>query len=159
MGKIVLATADTWMADLVEAYGHGLLVKDRSALDLARALQILVAQFPQIAERAQSVAGKFRAIHNPDNLLDHVLGGAGVSAVPPHARRAAIFYPWGDIAGRTGAAARTRLLAKHLAEKGREVRILYLGDANLALGPGITAEGCSLGNSRLQLLRTNLGDS
>ena len=155
LGKIVLATADTWMADYVDAYKHGLLVKDRSARDLMQAFEILVAHYPQIAERARSAAGQFRTVHNPDNLLEHVLGGAGISAVPPRVRRAAIFYPWGDITGRTGAASR-RQVAGEVPRGDRPGRTHSLfRDENLTLGPGITAEGCAIDNSQLKLLRTN----
>nr|WP_245185383.1 glycosyltransferase [Falsiroseomonas frigidaquae] len=140
-GKVVIATASTWMADLAEAQDHGLLVKDRSARDLERCLQRLADDFPALSAKAQAAAGPLRAVHNPANLLDHVLGNPAISAALPQRRHAAIFYPWGDIAGRSGAAARTTLLAKYLAESGRDVRILYLGDEQLELAPGIVAEG------------------
>ena len=51
-GKIVIATEDTWMSDLVDVYDHGLLIHDRSARDLVRALRELVENSASLAKRA-----------------------------------------------------------------------------------------------------------
>jgi glycosyltransferase involved in cell wall biosynthesis len=145
-GKIVVATEDTWMSDLVDVYDNGLLVRDRSAQDLVRALRELVENSASLAKRALSAASRVRAFHNPERMVDCLLGDTPIPYELPRGRRAAIFYPWGDINGRSGAAARTRLLAKYLAEHGRQVRVFCLGNDENMLAPGIAVESYEAGH-------------
>lgn len=125
-GKIVVCTADTWMSDLLDVQGGGIAVADRSPAKLCSAIGEIVTNFSGMQGRASTASAYWKKIHSPENLVAHLLGDASDSAIIRNHRKAAVFYPWGNaVVGNSGAAARLRLLIKHLEQRYEEVRVFF----------------------------------
>jgi len=73
-GKPVVVTEGTWMARELGESQAGICVRDGEAEDFASAICKLCLSFDQHAAAAQQFGSQYRAYHNPDSFLDHLLG-------------------------------------------------------------------------------------
>jgi glycosyltransferase involved in cell wall biosynthesis len=129
-GRPVICTAATWMADELAQHGAGILVADRDAAGLARAIRQAREEWARL--RAGAMAGRAAC------LARH--GGAAFMrcltapppprppAVPP--QRVQMFYPWPDFLDRrAGASLRSNLAAAAVAPHVEELRVMQAGRA------------------------------
>ena len=131
-GKIVVATADTWMSDELARCGGGVLVPCHSPQRLAEALRALRRGHETLAAQARAAAHSARAFHSPRRFV------AALCAAPdnfPQERRAAVIYPWNNFLTRaSGASLRTGLLMDVIEEHGYALSLL-LGSDNETVAP------------------------
>lgn len=130
-GKLVLCTRDTWMSDLFEVHGGGVVVDDRSAQSIYEGLRELVAQREALQERAKEAARYWKAIHCPENLVAHLSGEGEVRRVRGRTSlggKAAILFPWGEaVTGKTGASLRLKYFVRYMETVYDDIRILFTG--------------------------------
>ncbi|MGU3560223.1 glycosyltransferase [Methylobacterium radiotolerans] len=140
LGKPVIVTEDTWMSDYVNAYNHGLSIADRSPIGIMEGLITIYQNIEAFSSKAIEAGRLLSSEHNADNFIKALVNDEDYTTRIPRRRRAAVFYPWGDILGRTGAALRVMLFARFMAENDYDVRILYLGSTSARIAPGIEIE-------------------
>lgn len=78
-GKPVVVTEGTWMARELGESQAGICALDGEAEDFARAICELCLSFDRHEVAARQFGARYRAYHNPDSFLDHLLG---LSKVP-----------------------------------------------------------------------------
>lgn len=86
--KIVIATDQTWLSEMITAYGGGLTFVDGDAESLAQAIIAAHSDRATLLSKANQGAKAIRAEHNPQNFLDCLVAVAMprvTRAAPPQA--------------------------------------------------------------------------
>lgn len=127
-GKPVITTRDTWMSDEMARHGAGLLIGDRSAEELARAIRTAARDHGELAAAAARAAPQCREVHNATAFAKQATAPPRQCGAKTPPRRVAVLYPWGDLLERrTGAAVRCAAMVETLAAQVEEVRVLQPG--------------------------------
>jgi hypothetical protein len=73
-GAPVIATSGTWPGVMVERFGAGVTIAERTSTALAAAIDQVLADWPAYAERACAAARVLAAEHDPSHLLAVLVG-------------------------------------------------------------------------------------
>jgi len=128
-GKLVLCTRDTWMSDLLDLHGGGVVVDDRSGIAVCEGLRELIERRVELQQRSRQAAEHWKSVHCRENFLVHLV----CENAPPTNQlskrgKAAVIFPWGEaISGKTGASLRLKYFVRFMESVYDEVRILFTG--------------------------------
>lgn len=121
--KVAIVAEGTWLATELQENGAGIVVKNKSATSIARALVHVRDNFPQLRAEALTKAKNYRKKHGAENFLNCLLGRKKVPASAP--LRALIVFPFSDFFEQnTGATVRSGLLCQYLLSEGVEVSVV-----------------------------------
>ena len=81
-GAPVIASAQTWMARLVQRFDAGVVLSERTPHALAAAIERVLAAHAAYAQRALQASAHVRAEHSAAPLMAQVLGRAGHCGTP-----------------------------------------------------------------------------
>lgn len=121
--KIAIVAEGTWLATELQENGAGIIVKNKSATSIARALVHVRNNFSQLRAEALTKAKNYREKHGAENFLSCLLGKHKLLAPAP--LRALIVFPFSDFFEQsTGATVRSGLLCQYLLSEGVEVSVV-----------------------------------
>jgi glycosyltransferase involved in cell wall biosynthesis len=121
--KIAIVVEHTWLATELQENGAGVIVKNKSATSIARALVHVRDNFSQLRAEALTKAKAYREKHGAENFLNCLIGKNKLLA--PARLRALIVFPFSDFFEQsTGATVRSGLLCQYLLSEGVEVSVV-----------------------------------
>ncbi len=78
LGKVVIVTADTWLARQLDIFhGGGVTVAGLNAQEIAGAVRQAVRSLPELTKRASAAAPLWKKHNSPSSFVDRVLGLVG----------------------------------------------------------------------------------
>lgn len=121
--KVAIVAEGTWLATELQENGAGIIVKNKSATSIAKALVHIRDNFPQLRTEALAKAKDYRKKHGAENFLNCLLGRNRFLISAP--LRAMIVFPFSDYFEQsTGATVRSGLLCQYLLSEGVEVSVV-----------------------------------
>ncbi|OYT98113.1 MAG: hypothetical protein CFE40_12580 [Burkholderiales bacterium PBB1] len=121
--KVAIVAEGTWLAAELRENGSGIIVENKSATSIAKALIHVRDNFTQLQAEALAKAKYYRQKHGAENFLSCLLGSNKLRAPGP--LRALIVFPFSDFFEQsTGATVRSGLLCQYLLSEGVEVSVV-----------------------------------
>ncbi len=123
-GKIVIVSKNSWLAKEVEAHGSGVIIRDRSSIDIEFALDDIYTNYKSFQEKAQIKAIAYQKLHGSGPFVNCLLGD-GKFNLNSLNRNVVIVFPFSDFFQQSsGATVRTGLLCRYLISNGLDVSVV-----------------------------------
>lgn len=123
-GKLVIVSKNSWLSQEVETHGTGVIIRDRSSIDIECALENIFKNYNKLRKEAMVNATRYQKLHGGERFIECLVGGRR-NYPKSMLSNVVIVFPFPDFFQQSsGATVRTGLLCRYLLLNGFNVKVV-----------------------------------